>query len=453
MAAEAQRRPDRSLLALALLLAAGTLLRVWNLLRYPVDMGFDAKGNWDYIAHLSAGWQLPAPGDGWSTAHPPLFYALGAALSRLLDGAGKDTIARVTVALCSLLGLAAIAAIAGYVRERSPGDGRRALLAAALLLFLPVHVYMSTMLSEEILVTAFVSFALIGLARELARPAAERSDLLRPALLGAVAGLGLLTKLSAAMPIAACVLALFAEGPRRGWSRALRSSLAFGAAAALLGGWFYAHNLAVYGYLYPHGLPIHSEMFDMPPGSRTLIDYLRFPLAAFGAAQASDPPLLHSVWGSLWVSTWFDSHRHFLPLRATGLEGAARVLLVLGLVPAAAFVVGLARGARRALREGSGPDLLLVGTTALLLSGFVAFTWRNPWFTTIKGSFLLGLSAPYAIYTSETLHGWMRAGRWRMRTLAAALVLLSAASAATFSYHALFWKLDYPGTEWRSARP
>ena len=448
-----QSHTDRSLLALVTLFGAGTLLRAWNLLRYPADMGFDANGNWDYIVLLIADWRLPAPGESWSTAHPPFFYALSAVIGRLLDGAGKEAIARTVVALCSLLGLAAIAAIAAYVRGRAPGDSRRSLLAAALLLFLPVHVYMSTMLSEEILVTALVSFALIGLARELGRPAAERSQLLRPALLGAVAGLALLTKLSAALPIAAGALALFAEGPRRGWSRALRSALAFGGTAALLGGWFYLRNLAVYGYLYPHGLPIHAEMFEMPPGSRTLMDYARFPLAAFGAAQASDPRLLHSVWGSVWVSLWFDSHRHFLPLRAPGLEAAARALLVLGLVPAAAFGVGLVRGARRALCEGSSPDRLLVGTTALLLAGFVAFTWRNPWFTTVKASFLLGLSAPYTIYASETLAGWMRSGPWRGRTLGAALALLCAASAVTFSYNAVFRKTELPGTEWRSGRP
>jgi hypothetical protein len=448
-----ETRSDRSLLALALLFGAGALLRAWNLFRYPVDMGFDAQGNWDYIARLIADWHLPAPGEGWSTGHPPLFFALGAAIGRLLDGADKEAIARTAVALGCLLGLAAIAAVAAYLRERAPGDAHRSLLAAALLLFLPVHLYMSTMLSEEILVTALVSLALIGLAQELARPAEGRSDLLRPALLGAVAGLGLLTKLSALMPIAAGAVVLFAEGPRRGWSRALRSALAFGGVAALLGGWFYLRNLAGYGYLYPYGLPVHAEMFEMPPGSRTPVDYVRVPLAAFGAAQASDPPLLHSVWGSFWTSLWFDSHRHFLPLRATGLEAAANVLLVLGLVPATAFAVGLARGARRALRAGSGPDRLLVGTTALLLAGFMAFTWRNPWFTTVKASFLLGLSAPYAIYASETLAGWMRTGLWRRRTLGAALVLLCTASALTFSYHAVFWKHDYPGTEWRSGRP
>jgi hypothetical protein len=446
-------RADRSTLALAALFAAGALLRVWNLLQYPVDMGFDAQGNWDYVGRLMLDWHLPAPGDGWSTAHPPLFYALAAAIGRSLGDAGKRGVSIVTMLVCGALALAAVAAVARYVRARSPDGGRRAVLAAALVLFLPVHVYMSAMLSEEILVTALVTFALIGLARELGRPAAERSDWLRPALCGALAGLGLLTKLSAAMPIAAGGLVLLAEAPRRGAGRALRSALAFGGAAALLGGWFYLRNLLVYGYLYPHGLAVHAGMFEMPPGSRTLLDYLHVPLAAFGPAQASDAPLLHSVWGSLWVSVWFDSHRHFLPLRAPGLEWAARTLLVLGLLPAAAFVAGLARGARRALREASGADRLFVATTLLLLAGFVGFTWRNPWFTTVKGSFLLGLSAPYAVYASEALDGWMRAGRARARALGAALALLCAASAVTFSYHAVFWKADAPGTEWRSGAP
>jgi len=446
------RAGGRATLALAAVFAAGAALRVWNLFHYPVRMGFDAAGNWDYIARLLADWRLPAPNEGWSTGHPPFFYALAAALGRLLPSPDEEAVARATIALCCALGLAAIAAVALHVRGRGPAGGRRAVVAAALLLFLPVHVYVSTMLSEEILVTALVSLAMLGLARELARPPAERSDVLRPGLCGALAGLGLLTKLSAAMPIAAGALVLLGEAPRRGPARALRATLAFGGAAAAVGGWFYLRNLLVYGYLYPHGLPVHAAMFEMPPGERALFDYVHVPLAAFGPAQAADPPLLHSVWGTLWVSVFFDAHRHFLPRAAPGLELAARTLLVLGLVPAAAFAAGLARGARRAL-AGSGEDRLFVGTTLLLLAGFVAFTWRNPWFTTVKGSFLLGLSVPYAFYASETLERWMRAGAWRARALAAALGILSAASAVTFSYHAVFSKVDPPGVEWRRAGP
>ena len=49
--------------------------------------------------------------------------------------------------------------------------------------------------------------------------------------------------------------------------------------SAVVGGWYYAYNLAVYGYVYPHQLDAHAVMAIMPPGSRTLLDYLWIPPA------------------------------------------------------------------------------------------------------------------------------------------------------------------------------
>ena len=439
--------------AVAALLALGAAQRIWNVLHYPVFMGFDAKGNWEYIELLLRRFELPAPDAGWSTAHPPLFYALGAALGAVQSAPTEDSVGRPTALLCAAFGLAAVAATAWLVHRLSGGNARRTVLAAALLIFLPVHVGMSTMLSEEILTSALVSFALVGLAVELGRPEAARASLRRPALLGALAGLALLTKLSAAMAIAAGGLALLAEGARRGRGPALRTALAFGACAALTGGWFYLRNLFVYGYLYPHGLAAHSVMFDMPPGTRGPADYLSFSLAAFTEAQAADPALLHSVWAGTYASIWFDPHRHFLPRRAEGLGVAARVILVTALLPTAAFLVGLLYGARRAWRERSGVDRLLVGLVVLLLAGYVAFTWRNPWFVTVKGSFLLGLATPFAVYASEALDGWLRRGRAARLVLGAVLGVLFATSLATFTYQGVFAKWELPGPEWRSLKP
>jgi hypothetical protein len=273
------------------------------------------------------------------------------------------------------------------------------------------------------------------------------------AALGAVAGLALLTKLSAAMLVLAATLALLAEAPRRGPARALRSAACFAVAAGLVGGWFYLRNLAVHGYLYPHGLSSHAIMFEMPPGERGLGDYLRVPLAAFGPAQASDPALLDSVWGGTHASLWFDPHRHFLPKRAAGLALAAHLLLVTALVPTLAFAAGVVRGARRAVAEASTPDRLLVGLVALLLVGYVAFTFRNPWFVTVKGSFLLGLATPFAIYTSEVLDGWLSGNRLRAAAVGSALAVLFATSLVTFTYQGVFEKWEPPGPEWRSVRP
>ena len=101
---------------------------------------------------------------------------------------------------------------------------------------------------------------------------------------------------------------------------------AFGLSASLFGGWYYLWNLYAYGYLYPHGLEVHSVMFRMPPGEREILDYLRFPISTFTDPQLLSPSLLRSVWGSTYVTLWFDGHRSFLPnesaiVRSLDLEG------------------------------------------------------------------------------------------------------------------------------------
>lgn len=445
---------SKTVLAVAALLTLGAAQRIWNVLHYPVFMGFDAKGNWQYIGMLMERWTLPAPESGWSTAHPPLFYALGAAVGRLQQSPDESSVGLAVVLLSAALGLAAVAATARLVFELSGGNARRTVLATLLLLFLPVHIMMSVMLSEELLTSALTSFVLVGLAAEMARPEAQRASLLRPALLGALAGLALLTKLSAAMLIGACGLALLAEAPRRGPLRALRTAAVFGVCAGLVGGWFYLRNLLLYGYLYPHGLGVHHVMFDLPPGERGVLDYLRFPLDSFNGAQSFDPALVHSVWGGTYASVWFDSHRHFLPKRAPGLFLAAQIILVTALVPTLAFVLGLLRGARRAWRERNPTDRLLLALVGLMLAGYVAFTFRNPWFVTVKGSFLLGLATPFAVYASEVLDGWLAAGRLRALALGSLLAVLFATSAVTFTYQGVFEKWELPGAEAaRGSRP
>jgi hypothetical protein len=444
---------QRCVCLVSAVLGIGAAQRIWNVLHYPVFMGFDAKGNWDYIEMLMRHWALPAPDAGWSTAHPPLFYAIAAGIGELYAQPDPASVGRAVVLLSAGLALGAVALTAGLVYQLSGGSLRRTLLASLLLVFLPVHICMSAMLSEELLTSTLVSCALVALVAELRRPEAQRSGMLRPALIGAVAGFAVLTKLSAAMFILAAGLTLLAEAPRRGASRALRAALAFGLGATLIGGWFYLRSFWLHGYLYPHGLSTHSVMFQMPPGNRGLVDYVSFPRAAFSAAQAADPRLLHSVWGGTYASIWFDPHRHFLPKHAPNLDLAARLILATALLPTAAFGIGLLRGARRAWRERSTSDRLLVGLVGLMLLGYAAFTFKNPWFVTVKGSFLLGLATPFAVYASEVLDGWMRAGRARALVLAAALALLFCASATTFTFDGVFQKRDPPGVAWQSAQP
>jgi hypothetical protein len=145
----------------------GVAIRVHNAFAYKMLWGFDALYNWRYIEYLTRTWALPAPDAGWATAHPPLFYYLCAAICREVGHPGRDFNVILLRLLSSAVGLATVALAMILVRRTDPGNLRRTLLAGGLVLFLPVHIYMSAMLTEEILVTSLISLVIVGVGLEL----------------------------------------------------------------------------------------------------------------------------------------------------------------------------------------------------------------------------------------------------------------------------------------------
>lgn len=436
----------------AALLALGTAVRVSNALFYPTAWGFDAKFNWEYLLLLRESWQLRAPDVAWATSHPPLYYYLAAALDWLAGYPDKATAVAWVRGIGVLAGLATVVFAVRWVQRVDPGNTRRAILAGTLLLFLPAHIYMSAMLNEEILAAAFTSWALYAMLGAATGPDDRHAALRSAAVIGAAAGLAWLTKLTGVLALAAGVLSLAWLAWRRGDARRAVVPLAvLVATGVVLGGWYYANNLLQYGYLYPYAMPAHELMFRMPPGERGLLDYVYVPLATWTDPQLMNPDLLRSVWGSTYATVWYDGHRFFLPRAGLGPEIWGTRLTVLALLPTAAFVVGMLRAVRDVVRGEGDADLPLVVLTALTLAGYVAFTWRNPWFASVKGSYLLGLSLPFAVWTSGVLDRWSRT-----RAGLAVWLLLGAlviGVALVFSYGLILRKAEVPGLPWAPLGP
>jgi len=209
-----------ALLAVWVALPVALAVRIHNALHYPPEWGFDAAFSWEYIEALRKVWHLPAPDAGWSTADPPLYYALAAALMRVANAPP------LVPWLNLLLGLGIAALAARLVRQLAPSDAGRAWLAAGLVLYLPAHVHMSAMVNKEML-AAFMTSAAICLVADPARTREEARPALRRALAaGVAAGLALLTKLSGVLAAPACAAAYVLDARERiaMRSRALRSA-------------------------------------------------------------------------------------------------------------------------------------------------------------------------------------------------------------------------------------
>jgi 4-amino-4-deoxy-L-arabinose transferase-like glycosyltransferase len=422
----------------------GAVIRINNVFQYPLAFGYDSNENWDYIRSLFYSWALPAPDAGWSTAHPPLFYYMAALVARLLSLPDKEVIGIVVRLICTLAGLLAIVAAVALVRRIDPAHPRRAWLCGALILFLPAHIYASAMLGEEVLMASFATLAVAGVSLELTFPARPAIARRRALGAGVLAGLALLTKLTGAVILVAIVTAYAVSRWRRGrMAKAWQLAALATVAGLVVGGWFYARNLVHYGYLYPQNLPVHVQAIQQqqaPPGQRHLIDYVYFPFSTFTHPFAASPDLVRSVWGSTYSTLWYESLMHFIPRYSDGARNFGRLILVLALLPTAAFFVGVSRGVRRLARGTPGPDAIMLLVIVGTLSGFSLFAWRNPWYFVLKGSYLLCMTLPAAYYQSEVLEDWLGGRGWCRTLVAVALGVLFVSVTLTFSSGLLFTK-------------
>ncbi|MFP8873120.1 MAG: hypothetical protein VCB42_01000, partial [Myxococcota bacterium] len=89
--------------------------------------------------------------------------------------------------------------------------------------------------------------------------------------------------------------------------------------------------------------------------------------------------------------------------------------------------------------------LLLCGITVI---GYIVFTWGNPWFASVKASYLLGLSVPFAYYTSEVLADWTRGSGLRSGLACGTLAALLIAVLVVFTYGPVYWNWAGRGIEW-----
>jgi hypothetical protein len=430
-------------LALAAIHAAwiGLLLGRW--VEAPLTLGFDARHHLAYVELMQREWRVPLAQEGWSTYHPPLFYALAAALRESLGSAGAfwDRLAARLVPFAGGLGIVWVA----YGLAQVLAPGRPALVATAVLFagLLPLDLYSAAYLSNEPLHAALFGAAMLLAVRALLRP---RLRLVDVAGIGAVVGLAMLAKVTAL--VLAAVTALFLAAAAVGLervrpARALALAAGFAAPVAAIAGWFYVRNELLYGRLVVGNWNLPGQAWWSQPGFHTFSYYLGFgevfrrPLLA-GFHSFADA-LYSSFWGDGWIggrATAAVPPEIWRPdLAAIGYLLAVPLTLVLG--------VGFLRSARLAL--GPGEARLRVAWSFLLtlqLSMVFAMLWLTlelPYFGQAKAGYLLGLAPVLALTfaigadaADATLERWAgRGAAVALRTLltaAGALFLLSFAA-------------------------
>jgi tetratricopeptide (TPR) repeat protein len=380
--------------------------------------GYDAWGHLSYVLFLDLYQSVPFAGQGQSTFHPPLHYAIGWLIAQAGDA---EVLVRGLAAVASAASLGIAGITAWVVRATLPGRPLPPLLAFVAVAFWPPQLYSSPMPGNEP-TAAFFGSAALAVFLLATRP--SRPSLGAHAVAGVLGGLALLSKFSALVPLLAMAttLAVRRVGVRNPGGRFARSIALLVGPALLLAAPFYARNVVEFGNPFELSRGRVQLEATQQPGERQLHDFLSFPLRLFTDPQPREDHLLRSVWGSLYVRMWAEK----LP------DPALRIaLVVVGLVPTGLALLGFALALHAmARRPDSTADTLMVLLASGSLTAFAIFAWRVPIFSALKASYLLNASVAYGYFVARGVAGL----RARTARRAAAGALCVAALVATAAY-------------------
>lgn len=302
-----------------------------------------------YYAVLAIQMRLAGIDLSLPTLQPNPDYAPGRALPQYdhqVQADGFDT-RRVVFLRLTSIPLAVVTILSGYVLARILTDDVRIRLAVpATIAFIPRFVFLSGVMNNDNMATAFSSVAIVLAGAAICRPRWRSTSGMLVAS-GAFLGGGLITKLTVA-PIAVAVtvlVAIFCE-------RTMRAVASIIIPAALVSGWWFVRNTLLYGD---------------PALTDTAASYFREVLPAL---ILDDPNLRHMIVDiprGLWKSIWYTSG-------ANQFDWHWAAYVPFWLLVAVAMV-GIVRG----LRERSGRTFVFLG---LLSLGGLSNVWIAGYHTT-----------------------------------------------------------------------
>lgn len=453
---------DRTVWILRACLALGIALRLALFAVNPPTNAFDDHYR-PITLYMETG-SVPARDACWECYHPPAFYVSSAwvcqaALTLDVAPPAIEKLAQFLPCLYGILTLLVMRAILLRLRL----DGQAVCIAFATLCFLPRHIYMSAIHSNDTIAYLGVTTCAWLIMRALDGGCRAR-DVVALAVAMAVT---VLTKYPSMIVLPMAVASFGAAwwlrvGGTRGRVAGCLALACLPATIALL--LFAAPNVKDYGKPFPSNLELfHQDYLDSAVGTRD-IDFLGFAPWSAIATPILAPENRDSMWTILWARAWFDMEPRFLQFTdpATeawwdayerylggaddeawpGVEGLGRwtrfvgsALISLGLIPGMLLLIGLMRcliGRWSLARPTAEPletarlqmmPVLLFG----VMAGIVLTTWKFPYTFALKSVYILNGLPAFVVFMALGA-AFLRQVPWARRLVAISTTLLCALS-------------------------
>jgi 4-amino-4-deoxy-L-arabinose transferase-like glycosyltransferase len=413
------------------LFALAALLRVLLCWANPPENSFD--DHYTPILMAIKNGVIPAKDACFQCYHPPVFYWISAKIGQLAIHAGMDlpAVVKLLQFVCCFYGILTVG-VCGLILGKFKLSNFSRLLAFGIVCFLPRHIYMSAMNSNDTISYLFVavSIYLVIIAWERGLP------LWSVAAASVVLSLTIFTKYTAFAVLPAVltpfILALLKQ-PAMPRKKLLLSAIGvFLLPLAILASYLLSNQRQ-----YHSPLPWNVTMYDpsahrpRDPGG---ISFFTFKPWQDMATPMLAPGKLHSFWTLMSSGMWWDTEPYFqdhldsniiwwnhysgwyqgqgsYPGRNPSMSGLTILqscgLIGLGLCPLALMLAGFYKCVRFSLPGGefaranptAGITLGMFPVLALFnAAGIIALTVRLPVYNTMKPSYLLDSMPAFAIF-------------------------------------------------------
>ncbi len=380
-----------------LLVALWVILGINNMLKLDITAGFDGENHLEYIDFILRNHRLPLASDGLQMFQPPLYYFVQANVLWLARLLVPLSIAQLSLSLvpllCALLLIEISYRLLIELFPQSTAAQSCGLLVAGLL---PMNLYMCQFLGNEPLAAALTAL-LLFLAIKTLR-SAKASEMGRFALLGIIAGLAILAKVTPLLlvPIICAFILMGSQRDPAAMRCRLQHAGVFLLGTSIVAGWFFVRNSIVFGKPFIGGWdPSRHIVWWQDPGYRLLRDYFAFGQSLQQPIFASFNGLPDGFYSTFWSDGYLSGNTSFWakpPWNYTPLAAATG----LSVFPASLIICGIALSFWRSGKSERWPFTFLLVSICAFLAALFHLHASLPIYSTAKASYTMGLTPAYA---------------------------------------------------------
>ncbi len=264
-----------------------------------------SNGHLAYIYSLATGEGLPKTND-WQFCHPPLHHFLASLVVRFSKFLGfRNALAFENIQLLTCFYSSLLMFVGYMILKECNIKGRPLVFACTFLSFHPTFYILAGSINNDILTVLLISFCLLFLIKWYKKP-----SLIYALACGIFAGLGMMTKFSAALVVGVCAITVFVKlftSKSFKTSMFFKNTAVFLAATLPLGFWYQIRNYILFkqplGYVAPISTSSKLYIGDLGFFERFVVDFSAKPQGVYVDVWNE-----HNLWKYLLRNSLFGEY-------------------------------------------------------------------------------------------------------------------------------------------------